>query len=179
MKKRILDYFLILLIAWGVPALMAATGNPVLVAVDLEDDDWIGDSTGAYIVFDDTDDEMRMMGDIYLNEATATRLLYTDASKQAQSVGDLTDWLGSGAGSLVTDDGDGTVTIEIDQQLAEADAETTHNITDPGDSPADADALRDDLVANTIVDAEFHMDELGTKINNIIAKLEAAGILAP
>ncbi len=57
-------------------------------------------------------------------------------------------------------------------------ASVSHTITDPADAPADADALRDDLVANTIPSAETALDTLATKINSIIDALEANGITA-
>jgi len=56
------------------------------------------------------------------------------------------------------------------------DASTAHAITDPADSPASADALRDNLVANTIPSIETALNNLGTKINSILARLETAGI---
>lgn len=59
-----------------------------------------------------------------------------------------------------------------------ADASASHSITDPADTPASADALRDDLVANAIPEIEAALDALGTKINSIIATLEAAGLHA-
>ena len=55
-----------------------------------------------------------------------------------------------------------------------ADAETSHTVTDPSDSPADADALRDDLVTNTIPSIETALNNLGTKINSILAAIENA-----
>ncbi len=68
--------------------------------------------------------------------------------------------------------------LKLKQQAHEADASTTHDITDPGDSPASADALRDDLVSNTIPSIESALNALGTKINSILAKLETAEVLA-
>jgi hypothetical protein len=56
------------------------------------------------------------------------------------------------------------------------DAATAHTITDPADSPVDADALRDDLVLNTIPDIESKLDALGTKINKVITRLEDKNI---
>lgn len=53
------------------------------------------------------------------------------------------------------------------------DAATAHAITDPADSPADADALREDLVTNVIPSVESALNALGTKINSILAVLEA------
>ena len=59
-----------------------------------------------------------------------------------------------------------------------ADASTAHAITDPGDSPADADALREDLVTNTIPDIESKLNALGTSINSILTTLETFGLHA-
>ena len=55
------------------------------------------------------------------------------------------------------------------QQAHIADASTSHDITDPADTPADADALRDDLVANAIPEIESALDALGTKLNSVIS----------
>lgn len=68
--------------------------------------------------------------------------------------------------------------LKLKQQAHEADASASHSITDPADSPADADALRDDLVTNTIPAIESALNALGTKINNILSKLETAEVLA-
>lgn len=57
------------------------------------------------------------------------------------------------------------------------DASTSHAITDPADTPADADALRDDLVANTIPSIESALDALGTQMNLILTALENTKIL--
>lgn len=79
----------------------------------------------------------------------------------------------SGYGIDVDSDG-----IKLKQQAHEADASTSHALTVPADSPASADALRDDLVSNTIPSIETALNNLGTKINNILSKLETAEILA-
>ena len=64
-------------------------------------------------------------------------------------------------------------------QLAHvADASTTHAVTDPIDSPADADALREDLVTNVIPSVETQLNNLGTKINSILTTLETFGLHA-
>jgi len=57
-----------------------------------------------------------------------------------------------------------------------ADASVAHAITDPGDAPADADALRDDLVANAIPEIEAAFDALGAKINELLARMEVHGL---
>ncbi len=64
------------------------------------------------------------------------------------------------------------------QQATVADASTAHAITDPTDAPADADALREDLVTNVIPSVETSLNNLGTKINSILATLEAFGFHA-
>jgi len=51
-------------------------------------------------------------------------------------------------------------------------------ITDPADTPADADALRDDLVTNTIPTIEANFTDLQAKVNAILAALRAAKIIA-
>lgn len=67
--------------------------------------------------------------------------------------------------------------VITDQQAAEANI-TSGAITDPGDAPADADALRDDLVANAIAEIGANLTALDTKINNLLAKLRTHGIIA-
>jgi hypothetical protein len=67
--------------------------------------------------------------------------------------------------------------LMLKQQAHEVNASVAHSITDPADSPATADALRDDLVINTIPAIEQALNDLGTKINNLLTKLETAEIL--
>ena len=64
------------------------------------------------------------------------------------------------------------------QQSHIVDAVTSHTVTDPADSPASADALRDDLVTNTIPSIESQLNALGVKINAVITALENSGITA-
>jgi hypothetical protein len=51
-------------------------------------------------------------------------------------------------------------------------------ITDPADTPADADALREDLVTNVIPTIEANFTDLQAKVNAILAALRAANIIA-
>ena len=51
-------------------------------------------------------------------------------------------------------------------------------ITDPADTPADADALRDDLVTNVIPTIEANFTDLQAKVNAILAALRTANIIA-
>jgi|GEM_PF-3158145 len=68
-------------------------------------------------------------------------------------------------------------TIALKRQAAITDATASHTITDPADAPADADALRDDLVTNVIPSAESKLNALGGKINAILAALRAAEVI--
>ena len=68
--------------------------------------------------------------------------------------------------------------LKLYQQAHIADASEAHAVTDPADAPADADALRDDLVLNTIPDLETKLNALGAKINAIYTALENNGLLA-
>lgn len=96
----------------------------------------------------------------------------------------------------VVRDGDGlslsaaTTTVIGGVQQAEARADSTQNsltlttVTDPADTPADADALRDDLVANALSELQTRDGELETAVetlagefNDLLAKLRTAGVL--
>jgi hypothetical protein len=57
------------------------------------------------------------------------------------------------------------------------DASVAHSITDPADTPADADVLRDDLVLNTIPSIETALNNLGIKVNAILTAIETIGLL--
>ena len=105
---------------------------------------------------------------VFANLVT-TKLIASDGGGGITEV-DLDDWVTAGVGVTVTDDGDGTITI--------VDASIAHSITDPGDTPADADTLRDDLVANAIPDMEAALNALGAKINAILALLLASEQMA-
>ena len=48
-------------------------------------------------------------------------------------------------------------------------------MTMPADTPATADALRDDLVANAFVDVQENFEALKLKVNGILAAMRAAG----
>lgn len=56
--------------------------------------------------------------------------------------------------------------------------DTIANIDDPADSPASADALRDDLVANTIPDIRNAVRTLSDKFNELRTAMRNAGLLA-
>jgi hypothetical protein len=64
-----------------------------------------------------------------------------------------------------------------EQQDHIIDAEVAHAVTNPGDSPVSADALRDDLVANTLPSINTALNNIGTKLNSILVALETATLL--
>lgn len=147
------------------PADVAGTANRVTVTNN-------GDGT-LTITLPDT---ISIVGAL-LSGLTATRLLATDGSKNLASTS-ASSWIAGGEGITITDDGDGTATIAVKQQGLIPDATDSHSITDPADSPADADALRDDLVANALPEIVAALDALGAKINTILDALIAAEIIA-
>lgn len=76
----------------------------------------------------------------------------------------------------------------VNQAAARADSGqstvTLSAVTDPVDTPADADALRDDLVANTLpslatrdTELETAIETLAGEFNDLLAKLRTAGVL--
>ena len=67
----------------------------------------------------------------------------------------------------VTDNGGGT-----------GGGDTIAVITDPADTPASADALRDDLVANSLPEIRDAISTLADKMNSILTKLEATDVMA-
>jgi len=68
--------------------------------------------------------------------------------------------------------------LQLKKQAHVADASVAHAITGPADSPASADALRDDLVANTIPSIVSALNSLGATINAVLFALENAEVLA-
>lgn len=52
------------------------------------------------------------------------------------------------------------------------------SLTDPINSPATADALRDDLVANTVAEARTNFTDVQTAINAILAAMRANLVVA-
>lgn len=110
-----------------------------------------------------------------ISNATASRLAAYDSDKQLTST-NLESWVLDGTGTVVTGESGGKVSIDLNQQNHEADASASHSITDPADAPANADALRDDLVANALPEITAALDALGAKINAILLKLETAEV---
>ena len=94
---------------------------------------------------------------------TGLLLVSVDADGQFVTVADLTAWIAGGIGITITDDGNGSLTVKVKQQNHEVDAVTAHNV-------AGADHVSQ-------VNTEAALNALGTKINNILTKLETAEIL--
>lgn len=55
--------------------------------------------------------------------------------------------------------------------------DTVQALTNPADTPASADALRDDLVANLIPELRNNIADLAAKINAIITAMKTAGAM--
>lgn len=158
-------------------------GNPADSLTTAPDGDFVG-----------TSDTQELANKTFA-ELVGTKILASDGSGGLSEI-DLDDWVTGTSGRLtVTDDGDGTITLTVplkssfgitsdanglslNQQVNVVDASVAHTITDPGDAPADADALRDDLVTNAIPDIEGALNALGTKVNAILALLLASEIMA-
>ena len=79
--------------------------------------------------------------------------------------------------------------ISVTGSAARADSSqnaiTLTTVTSPADTPATADALRDDLVANTLAEQatvngelETAIETLATEFNDLLAKLRTAELLA-
>lgn len=93
----------------------------------------------------------------------------------------------AGTGLSINDGGaNGDATINHDPHAAETDLTdstlgttdgTVQALTDPSDAPADADTLRDDLVANLIPELRNNLAELTEKTNAILALLRDQNIL--
>ena len=163
--------------------ILDADGHPKDSETTAPDGDFVG-----------TSDEQELSNKTFA-ELIGTKLLASDGSGGLSEI-DLDDWVTGTAGRLtVTDDGDGTITLTVplkasfgitsdanglslNQQANVADASEAHAITDPGDAPADADALRDDLVTNAIPEIEGALNALGVKINAILDLLLASQIMA-
>lgn len=92
----------------------------------------------------------------------------------------------SGGEKVLAYDGSDHVLIELGevwlagftQQTAVTAAEENHTIAMPAAAPVDAEALRDDLVANTLDDIVSSLDDLGVAVNAIRSRLETLGLFA-
>ena len=103
---------------------------------------WIAGSTDKIAVTDDGDGTLTISlpGSIKLDDATASRLLATDANKKTVSIANLSSWVAGTSNQVtVANDGDGTITLSLPQSI---------------DTSADVEfdsITLDDLVANRLV----------------------------
>ena len=140
--------------------IVASDGNKKLQSINISD--WIEAAASAGLtITDDGDGTMSITVKVKADSG-----LTIDASG-------LQTVLKTGFGVIVDADG-----LQLKQQANIADASESHTITDPADSPATADALRDDLVTNAIPEIEGALDALGAKINAILALVLAAEFMA-
>lgn len=90
---------------------------------------------------------------------------------------------------LALDDGGANNDLTINHSPHAAEASLTDNtsgtandtlqaLTDPTDTPADADTLRDDLVANLIPELRNNLADLAAKVNAILTILRDQNILS-
>lgn len=96
----------------------------------------------------DTDGNIKANNVLTDGLTTNVRLVASNASKLLEEVNDLTPYIGGGTYITVTDDGDGTVTIEV-QNLLEI------NLIDDTDSPYDisVSALRSIVIVDASTNA--------------------------
>lgn len=121
---------------------------------------------GAIIGWDDTNDLAVAAGSGDLNVAIAIKAA-TNTENEVQGLV-FPGMKGFGAALAVLVDNSGG---------AAADG-TIAAVAAPTDAPATADALRDDIAAVMVPAINAAVKELATKINAIIAAIEAAGITA-
>jgi len=92
-----------------------------------------------------------------------------------------TDSLDEGTTNLYYTDARADVRVDAGftsrQQTHEVDLAAT-TVTDPADTPATADALRDDLVTNALAEIRAALNAHETKINAMLVKLEGAETFA-
>lgn len=79
--------------------------------------------------------------------------------------------------AAAADAGTSTITSLTDNSSGSAN-NTIQAMADPTDTPASADALRDDLVAVLLPAIRNNVADLAAKINEILVALRNAGILS-
>lgn len=116
----------------------------------------------------------------WANEGQGYSFVYKNPLVIASDNGTVRGYIRSdGVVFLVTAGG----TIKLSQLAHITDAVTEHNIsgvtehtiTDPADAPADADALREDLVTNVIPSIESALNAIGTSVGSVNSGLNALG----
>lgn len=81
-------------------------------------------------------------------------------------------------GKILTNGTHASAITDLTDNSAGTADNTIAAMASPGDSPASADALRDDIVANMLPAIRNNFADVTAKINAIIAVLEGAGIIA-
>ena len=162
------------------------TGDAIRMVIEQQtSDDLEEGSTNLFLTSDRISEQILL--DLQNTDNLAeggSNLYYSDtrvASKIATEIPD-TDSLDEGTTNLYYTDARADVRVDAGftsrQQTHEVNASIAHAITDPANTPATADALRDDLVLNSIPDIEAALNALGAKINAILVKLEGAETFA-
>lgn len=103
--------------------------------------------------------------------APGTRVASADLDFPGTSTGDLTDGTGGTPNDTLT--ALGGITALTDNSAGTAN-NTVQALPDPADTPASADALRDDLVANLIPALRNNTADCAAKINTLIADMNDA-----
>lgn len=96
--------------------------------------------------------------------------------------------LNDGTAGWIMQLSDGSVWKKVGTQCADigaftdnvggAQSDTLDAIPDPADAPATADALRDDLVANTLPQIRDAVSSLADAINDLRTNMRATGLMA-
>jgi hypothetical protein len=113
---------------------------------------------------------------IYFGDGSGYNLAF--AKRASSTTTDLVTISDGGNMNLVGVLKIGAIQVVGAQQAHIVDASTSNVVTDPADTPATADALRDDLVANTLPSIRTGLNNLGAKINSIFTAMETHGLLA-
>lgn len=94
----------------------------------------------------------------------------TVAGTQASAITSLTDSTGAASNDSTLADGL-TVTALTDNSAGATADGTIEAMANPTDSPATADALRDDIVANLLPSIRNNFKDVATKINTIVTDI--------
>jgi hypothetical protein len=165
----------------GIDALLHLIQIKVAIdGTDGEKANLVGDPTENNILTADSDGDLQDSGvalpDGDIVGTTDTQTL-SAKTLTTPTVADLTNM----THDHTDDAGGGEITVGEAETQDDAAASESHSITDPADTPADADALRDDLVTNALSEIASALDALGaefnTKFNDLLDKLQAAGLM--
>ena len=156
--------------------------KPTLPEVAAGDQSWDAQYETWRDVFNDQGYPLATYADFTAWDAVKAQREETLAVVEANDDGDYT-------GPVLVYGNDGTTTKKVAFQATEV-ADLTDNsggssggdtiaaITDPADTPASADALRDDLVANTIPEIKDAIATLAEKLNDHLAAQKDTGGMA-